>query len=96
MSKQEIIRDRFEEALVDGLKGPPIIDKETGEITKDSDGTVVRIQPEASFLSVVRAYLKDLVSPKEDRPPVPKTGEPTGILKTYMAEKGLPFGSRRQ
>lgn len=96
MSKQDLIRERFEEALVDGLKGPPIIDKETGEITKDADGSVVRVAPEASFLSVVRAYLKDLLEPKTPARPLPKTGEATGLLKNYGSGGALPFGNRTQ
>lgn len=93
-TKKEIIRDAFEQALVDGLKGAPLIDKD-GEPVVEAGG-VVRVAPEASFLSVVRAYLKDLVEPKPERPGVPVTGEAKGVLKDYLGKSGLPFGSRAQ
>lgn len=96
MSKTTLIRERFEEALVDGLKGAPLIDKETGELERDADGSVVRQPVEASFLSVTRAYLKDTEPKDPPRPSVPQTGEPQGALKTFMERKGLPFGSRPQ
>lgn len=93
MSKQDTIRERFEDALVDGLKGSPVVDKESGEIARDSDGSVVRLPVDSSVLSVTRAYLKDLQPAEPKRPAVPATGEPQGVLKNYMQKKGLPFGS---
>lgn len=96
MSKTSVIRERFEDALVDGLKGAPVFDKETGEIARDADGSVVRLPVEASFLSVTRAYLKDTEPAKPDKPGLPATGEPQGALKGFMERKGLPFGSRPQ
>lgn len=93
MSKQDTIRERFEDALVDGLKGAPVIDKESGEIARDSDGSVVRLPVDSSVLSVIRAYLKDVQPTEPKRPELPKTGEPQGTLKNFMQKKGLPFGS---
>ena len=95
MSKQDIIRERFESALVDGLKGTPVVSRE-GDLAVDADGVAVLAPPEASFLSVVRAYLKDLVAPKEERPAVPVPGQATGVLKDFINKNPLPFGSTRR
>lgn len=62
-------------------------------MTDPVSGEVLTGPPDASFLSVVRAYLKD-TAPAEGTK-VPKTGQPRpgGLLDSYMqtAGKGLPF-----
>jgi len=89
--KTELIRDRFEQALADGLQGQPLVTKD-GPVLKP-DGDLVMVGPEPSFLSVVRAYLKDLLEPKSPR--VPATGKPSSPLLQAAEKRGLPFGSPR-
>ncbi|MDR6455483.1 hypothetical protein [Variovorax paradoxus] len=94
MSNEPTIRDAFERALIDGLKPQPLVGKE-GPVKDPVSGELLTGPPEASFLSVVRAYLKDLAG-GGDGTKVPKTGQPRdgGILAEYMQTrgKGLPFG----
>jgi hypothetical protein len=90
--KTNTIREKFEETLVDVLRGRPVVDKDGACVTHE-DGTPVLERPQASDLSVVRAYLKDRSEPKQpEDPKVPQTGEPTGVLAAYAARKGVPFG----
>jgi len=91
VSKAETIREAFEAALVAGLRGSPVVSKD-GEVATDEDGSVLLAPPEAAFLSVVRAYLKDRADTAATG--LPKTGKPTGLLKEF-ADK-VPFGARAQ
>jgi hypothetical protein len=93
MSKTKEIRDAFEAALVAGLKGDALTDKD-GEPVTTKDGEIVRVAPQAQLLSVVRAYLKDQEDGSAKQPPVPQPGKPTGVLAEYLAKNGsgLPFG----
>ena len=88
------IRAAFEAALLQGLAGQPLTNKD-GAIV-DADGEVLMGAPEASFLSVVRAYLKDL---KEGVPKgkVPQQGK-SELLDAFVRSKGkpLPFGNQVQ
>ena len=86
------IRERFEQALVDGLQGQPLVSKD-GPVL-NPDGVIVMIGPEPSFLSVVRAYLKDLRD-SLGKPRVPQTGKATSPLMQAAEKRGLPFGSPR-
>ena len=90
-SKEPLIREAFEQALMTGMKGEPMTNRE-GDLVTTNDGEMVMAAPEASFLSVVRAYLKDLVDP-QGKPKVPVTGVGTGLLASYAKAK-LPFGVR--
>lgn len=89
------IRSAFEQALLSGLKGAPLTNKE-GALLTDTTGEMILATPEASFLSVVRAYLKDLSS-TSDTSKVPATGKPRegGLLDQFQKSK-LPFGLRPQ
>lgn len=92
-SNEPTIRAAFEECLIEGMKGAPLTNKE-GALVTTPDGEIVKTAPEASFLSVVRAYLKDLLG--DGKPKAPQTGKPQGILAEYAASKKLPFGVRPQ
>ena len=90
------IREAFESCLIEGLKGQPLTTKD-GPVLDPETNKVVLVAPEASFLSVVRAYLKDLIGSKDDKPGIPKTGQPRpgGELDRFAAKtRGLPFGTR--
>ena len=85
--KKDTIRDKFEAALVLGLQGQAVVDETTGEVHRNA--------PEASFLSVTRAYLKDLMTPADKALPV--TGDPVSpLLRRAATAAGLPFGARVQ
>ncbi|PPE71487.1 hypothetical protein IS481_12115 [Caldimonas thermodepolymerans] len=90
-TKIQVIRERFEETLVDILRGRPVIDKD-GVLATREDGTPLIERPQAADLNVVRAYLKDS-NGSQDGKELPKTGEPQGILKSFLEHKGraLPF-----
>ncbi|KAF1049318.1 hypothetical protein [Xylophilus sp.] len=91
---EPVIRSAFEAALIQGLKGQPLTNKD-GAIVDPGTGEVLLGAPDASFLSVVRAYLKDLKDPA-GAAKVPQTGKPRegGMLDQFMKTqgKGLPFG----
>lgn len=93
MSNESQIREAFERALLDGLKPQPLVGKE-GPMADPISGELLTGPPEASFLSVVRAYLKDLMGGSD--PKTPQTGKPRegGLLDQFMQTKGkgLPFG----
>lgn len=98
MSKTQDIREKFEAALVDVLRGRPAIDKD-GVCLTHEDGTPVLERAGASDLAVVRAYLKDQApvgDPKQ--PQLPQTGEASTLLKSFAEKKGLtlPFAGRTQ
>lgn len=92
-SNEATIRAAFEQALMDGLRPQPLLTKD-GPVTDPETKAVMTGPPEASFLSVVRAYLKDLKDAVGSK--IPKTGEARqgGLLDQYqrVAGKGLPFG----
>ncbi|MDM0006433.1 hypothetical protein QTI51_09665 [Variovorax sp. J22G73] len=92
-NNEPAIRAAFEAALIKGLKGEPLTNKDGAVV--DANGEVLLGAPDASFLSVVRAYLKDLKGP-DGAPKAPQTGKPRdgGLLDNYLkgAGKGLPFG----
>lgn len=102
MDRTDDIRTKFEEALAEGLKGEPVLitDQETGEKTPlIHDGAPVLAPPQASFLAVVRAYLKDRQEVAPKKPDMPSTGEARGALKEFLAGgKGanLPFPPIKQ
>lgn len=87
------IRAAFEAALVKGLQGEPLTNKD-GNLVTTNDGEVVLGAPEASFLSVVRAYLKDLKDAM-GKLKIPSTGKPTSPLLQAAEKRGLPFGGQR-
>jgi len=91
--KSDLIRERFEQALVDGLNGQPLVSKD-GPVLDPETQKVVLLGPEASFLSVVRAYLKDLKD-SLGKPKVPQTGKPASPLLQAAEKRGLPFGGSR-
>ena len=76
-----------------GLKGSPMTNKD-GDLVTTPDGELLHAAPEASFLSVVRAYLKDLKDAL-GKPKVPQTGKATSPLMQAAEKRGLPFGSPR-
>lgn len=94
MNKTQDIRGRFELALVEGLKGVPVITDEGVPVLRE-DGTAAVVPPPAQFLSVVRAYLKDQDDGTDKRPPVPQPGEPKGALADFLSKNGgkLPFAA---
>ncbi|WP_025135244.1 hypothetical protein [Achromobacter sp. DH1f] len=96
LSNETLIRAAFEAALIKGLNGQPLTNKD-GAIT-DADGVVLLGAPEASFLSVVRAYLKDLEKPGDGKGKPPQQGKPTALMESFMnspAGKKLPFANQR-
>lgn len=92
-TNETTIRAAFERALIEGLKGQPLVGKD-GPVLDPATQEILQGSPEASFLSVVRAYLKDLSGPSD--PKIPQTGKPreSGLMDQYMKAtgKGLPFG----
>lgn len=92
-SNEPVIRDAFEAALIKGLQGEPLVNKE-GDLVTTHGGEMVLGAPEASFLSVVRAYLKDLKD-SLGKPKVPTTGKPASPLLQAAEKRGLPFGGSR-
>lgn len=96
LNNEPLIRAAFEAALIKGLNGQPLTNKD-GAIT-DAEGNVLLGAPEASFLSVVRAYLKDLEKPGDGKGKVPQQGKPTALMESFMnspAGKKLPFANQR-
>jgi hypothetical protein len=89
--KQDLIRQKFEDCLIEGLKGQPLTTKD-GVVTTP-EGEMVMVAPEASFLSVVRAYIKDL-TPEKPKDVAPVTGKPKGMLEAFERSGKLPFGQR--
>lgn len=90
--KKEVLRERFEQCLLDGLKGQPLVNKDGPVMDKES-GEILMTAPDSSFLSVVRAYLKDLLDPLAKGKEVPKPGESKGMLAAF--ERKLPFNTSR-
>ncbi|KVL67351.1 hypothetical protein [Burkholderia ubonensis] len=88
--KREVIQQKFEQCLLDGLTGQPLVNKE-GPVVDPTTGEVLMGPPDSSFLSVVRAYLKDITDPNS-KEKVPQTGKAQGMLAAF--EKKLPFGAR--
>lgn len=88
--KREVIQQKFEQCLLDGLTGQPLVNKE-GPVVDPTTGEVLMGPPDSSFLSVVRAYLKDIADPNS-KEKVPQTGKAQGMLAAF--EKKLPFGAR--
>ncbi|MDR5879007.1 hypothetical protein [Caballeronia sp. LZ032] len=88
----DLIRQKFEDCLIEGLKGQPLTTKD-GVVRDPSTEEMVLVAPEASFLSVVRAYLKDLTgdAPKDK---APTTGKAQGLLAEFERKSKLPFGQR--
>jgi hypothetical protein len=93
-NNEPVIRAAFEQCLIDGMKGEPLTNKE-GDLVTTNDGEMVLGAPEASFLSVVRAYLKDLKDSLA-KPKVPQTGKPASPLMQAAERRGLPFGGHVQ
>jgi hypothetical protein len=89
--KKDVLQERFEQCLLDGLKGQPLVNKDGPVLDKES-GEILMVAPDSSFLSVVRAYLKDL-SDKLGKPKTPETGKSKGMLAAF--ESKLPFNSTR-
>ena len=89
--KKEVLRERFEQCLLDGLKGQPLVNKDGPVMDKES-GELLMTAPDSSFLSVVRAYLKDLLDPQA-KPKTPEKGTSKGILAAF--EQKLPFNATR-
>ena len=89
--KREQIQEKFEQCLLDGLKGQPLVGKD-GPVVDKGTGEIMLVAPDSSFLSVVRAYLKDLfgVEPKEK---TPAKGQSKGMLAAF--ESKLPFTAGR-
>lgn len=84
------IQAKFEQCLLDGLQGQPLVNKE-GPVLDPETQKILLVPPDASFLSVVRAYLKDLLDPQA-KPKIPETGKSQGMLAQF--EKKLPFAGR--
>lgn len=91
VDNEPVIRQAFEAALVKGLQGEPLVNKE-GNLVTTNDGEMVLGVPEASFLSVVRSYLKDLAD-RLGKPKVPQVGKASSPLLQAAERRGLPFGS---
>lgn len=85
-----LIRQKFEDCLIEGLKGQPLTTKD-GVVRDPSTDEMVMVAPDSSFLSVVRSYLKDLTDPAA-KPRIPETGKPKGMLAAF--ESKLPFNAR--
>ncbi|CAJ6880788.1 Uncharacterised protein [Burkholderia pseudomallei] len=88
--KREVIQQKFEQCLLDGLTGQPLVNKGS-PVVDPTTGEVLMGPPDSSFLSVVRAYLKDLMDPNS-KEKMPQTGKAQGMLAAF--EKKLPFGAR--
>jgi hypothetical protein len=88
---KDLIKQKFEACLIEGLKGQPLTTKDGPVMAPD--GEMVLVAPEASFLSVVRAYLKDL-TPEKPEKDKPVTGKPSGMLAEFERTGKLPFGQR--
>ncbi|KQV99956.1 hypothetical protein [Rhizobacter sp. Root1221] len=90
-TNEPVIRAAFEQCLVDGLKGQPVVTKD-GPV-RDNDGELMMGPPDSSFLSVVRAYLKDLcgIGEPKDKPAPIQAGQPRGALAAFAKGQGLPF-----
>jgi hypothetical protein len=88
--KRDLIQEKFEQCLLDGLKGQPLVGKDGPVMDKES-GEIMMVAPDSSFLSVVRAYLKDLFG-VEPKPKTPEKGQSKGMLAQF--ESKLPFGVR--
>lgn len=86
------IQAKFEQCLIDGLEGQPIVNKD-GPVIDPETEKVMMGPPDSSFLSVVRAYLKDLLDPQA-KPKIPETGKATGMLARFENASKLPFGQR--
>ena len=86
------IQQKFEKCLLDGLEGRPLLTKDGTPVTDPGTGEILKDTPDSSFLSVVRAYLKDLLDPNAKKDPLPKTGQAQGMLAQF--EKRMPFGAR--
>lgn len=93
-SNEPVIRQAFEECLINGLKPQPLVTKD-GPVVDPTSGELLTGPPDAPFLSVARAYLKDIQAPAPATPGVP-AGKPraNGLMDQFMAAqgKGLPFG----
>ncbi|OAI62796.1 hypothetical protein RSP795_10165 [Ralstonia solanacearum] len=87
------IQAKFEQCLIDGLEGQPIVNKD-GPVIDPETAKVMMGPPDSSFLSVVRAYLKDLLAP-QSKPKIPETGAAKGMLAQFEKSGAkLPFGQR--
>lgn len=94
MSKNEpLIREKFEQILLDGLKGYPMSTKDGPVIDPETDAVMMGPPPD-SFLAIVKGYLKDLMGLKPSKPAetLPATGQSTGMLERF--ERQMPFGAR--
>lgn len=85
------IQAKFEQCLIDGLQGQPLVNKE-GPVLDPETNKILLVPPDASFLSVVRAYLKDLLDP-QSKPKTPEKGTSKGMLAAF--EQKLPFNVTR-
>lgn len=94
MSKNEPrIREKFENILLDGLAGVPLVGKD-GPVIDPTTGEVVMGPPDNGFLAVVKGYLKDLMGlkPAKAEETLPATGKSSGMLERF--ERQMPFGAR--
>jgi hypothetical protein len=82
--KKDVLQERFEQCLLDGLKGQPLVNKDGPVLDKES-GEILMVAPDSS-------YLKDL-SDKLGKPKTPETGKSKGMLAAF--ESKLPFNSTR-
>jgi hypothetical protein len=81
------IRDALAKMLLDLLTNGIIVRDADGTILKDKDGQPLREPPNASYLAVARAFVKDHPGT------LPISGKLRGVLKEYegAARAGLPF-----
>jgi hypothetical protein len=86
---KQAIEQRFEQCLLDGLQGQPLVTKD-GPVTDPETGEILKGPPESSFLSVVLNYIKLLRG--EQPPKTPTTGKAKGMLAEF--ENRMPFGAR--
>lgn len=89
---REAIQSKFEKCLLDGLEGQPVITKDGTPVMDPSTNEILKASPDSSFLSVVRAYLKDLLTPGDSKAKPVAPGQSKGMLAAF--EKKMPFGQR--
>lgn len=88
---REVIQQKFEQCLLDGLTGQPVIAKDGTPVVDPSTGEILKDAPRDSFLGVVLNYIKYLNGDKP-REKVPQTGQAKGMLASF--EKKMPYGPR--
>lgn len=88
---KEAIQTKFEQCLLDGLTGVPVIAKDGTPVIDPTTGEILKDAPRDAFLTVVLNYIKYLTGGKPAEKPVP-AGKSKGMLAAF--ESKMPFGAR--